>query len=112
MVELNQQRLPGEALNEHDSGAQSYGLINNLQNKIKKHDQTIRMLNKQIADLESRLEHRYQEIFRYRLESQKIRQENEALKLQIQSALLIEKPPETEPGDHPETAVRKDTIKE
>ena len=112
VVELNQQRLPGEALNEHDSGAQSYGLINNLQNKIKKHDQTIRMLNKQIADLESRLEHRYQEIFRYRLESQKIRQENEALKLQIQSALLIEKPPETEPGDHPETAARKDTIKE
>ncbi|WP_428034453.1 hypothetical protein [Amphritea sp.] len=97
VVELNQQRLPGqETLGEPETGSQSYGLINNLQNKIKKHEQTIKMQNKQIDDLEARLEHRYQEIFRYRLEIQKIRQESETLKLQIQAGLLIEKPLDTE----------------
>ncbi|UTW02011.1 hypothetical protein KDX31_11640 [Amphritea atlantica] len=92
VVELNQQRMPGhENLNDPETDSQSYGLINNLQNKIKKHEQTISMQNKQIEDLEARLEARYQEIFRTRLETQKVRQENETLKLQIESSLKIEK---------------------
>lgn len=92
-VELTQQRMPGhEDFNGSETGSQSYGLINNLQNKIKKHEQTIRMQDKQIEDLEARLETRYQEVFRTRLETQKVRQENEMLKLQIENSLMIEKP--------------------
>lgn len=100
VVELNQQRMPAnENLNEAEAGSQSYGLINNLQNKIKKNEQTIKMLNKQIEDLEARLELRYQEIFRSRLETQKVRQENETLRIQLENSLLIEKP--SDPAEKP-----------
>lgn len=96
-VELTQQRMPGhEDFNDSETGSQSYGLINNLQNKIKKHEQTIRIQDKQIEDLEARLEARYQEVFRTRLETQKVRQENEMLKLQIENSLMIEKPLDAE----------------
>ncbi|WP_296059727.1 sodium:solute symporter [uncultured Amphritea sp.] len=96
-VELTQQRMPGhEDVNDSETGSQSYGLINNLQNKIKKHEQTIRIQDKQIEDLEARLEARYQEVFRTRLETQKVRQENEMLKLQIENSLMIEKPLDAE----------------
>ncbi|WP_290704619.1 hypothetical protein [Amphritea sp.] len=104
VIELNQQHLPGqENLIESETGSQSYGLINNLQKKIKKHEQTIKMQDKQIEDLEVKLESRYQEIFHYRLETQKIQQENETLKLKFESTLKIEK------NLAPETKLDSDT---
>lgn len=91
MTELNQQRIP-----EHDEqhrpepGSSSYGLINNLQAKIQKLEQTIQLRDKQLEQLEVKLESRYQEIFRYRLETQKIRQENETLKQKLEQSLQID----------------------
>ena len=48
------------------------------------------MQDKQIEDLEAKLESRYQEIFHYRLETQKTQQENKTLKLKFESTLKIE----------------------
>lgn len=90
--ELGQQHLPDQdQLTEHESGSQSYGLINTLQSKLAKLEKTIQLRDKQIEDMEVKLESRYQDIFQYRIETQKTRQENEKLKLQLESTLKIDK---------------------
>ncbi|GGK57806.1 sodium:solute symporter [Amphritea balenae] len=90
VVELNQQQVSGHELLEQPESTQSYGLVNNLQTKIKKLEQKLTLRDKELEQLEIKLESRYQEIFRYRLDAQKTRQENEKLKLQIEKNLNIE----------------------
>lgn len=96
-------------LNQHDSreqnnpnnpqgGMQRFGLINNLQNKIKKYEHIIKLQDKRLEELDNKLEERSQDIFRYRLETQKVRQENEMLKQQLENTLTTEKPRDPNPS--------------
>ncbi|WP_417227921.1 sodium:solute symporter family protein [Amphritea sp.] len=97
VTELSQQHHPEHGnLDNHRSGMQNYGLINNLQQKVKKYQHIIKLQDKRIEGLENKLEVRVQDIFRYRLETQKIRQENEALKRQIEQSLDIDTPRDEE----------------
>ena len=91
VTELSQQHHPDhENMGNPQTGMQNYGLINSLQNKVKKYEHIIRLQDKRIEALEEKLETRVQDIFRYRLETQKTRQENEALKRQLEDTIEIE----------------------
>ncbi|MEH6577138.1 MAG: hypothetical protein V7731_08670 [Amphritea sp.] len=91
VTELHGQHLPEEEAPANVGDQQgSYGLIDNLQAKIKKLEQSNKLQEKQVEQLEIKLESRYQEIFKYRLESQKIQRENETLLLQLEQTLKID----------------------
>ncbi|MDO6563827.1 sodium:solute symporter family protein [Amphritea sp. 1_MG-2023] len=93
VTELNQH--PEDAQQTHATGMQNYGLINSLQNKVKKYEHIIGLQDKRIAGLTSKLEARDKDIFRYRLETQKVRLENETLKREVDVALNIDPPSDT-----------------
>lgn len=90
MTELNQQQIPGAVQSKNVPQSSNYGLVNELQAKLQKLEQSVQIQEKQIEKLEGKLEIHYQEIFRYRLETQKIRQENDTLRNQLEQALKIE----------------------
>lgn len=85
--ELNTPHLSATALDSPSAAAQGsadhYGMVSELQRNIEKLEQQIRQQNKEIAQLESKLEQRYADIFRYRMEAQKRLQENELLRREL-----------------------------
>lgn len=63
--------------------AGSFGLIEDLQGQIDQLQTQIKDKEHQICSLEEKLETSYEQIFKYRIEAQKVNQENEALRQEI-----------------------------
>ena len=61
----------------------NFNLLQELQNKLNNLQTTARDQEEKIAGLEQRLETSYEESFRYRLEAQRLKQENQDLKTQL-----------------------------
>lgn len=71
-----------------DTNQQSgYGLIEDLQNQIDNLEHQVQAQQKTISALEVKLEARYADIFKYRIQSQKTEQDNAMLKVELQKAL-------------------------
>lgn len=64
-----------------------YGLIDDLQNQIDDLEERIASQQKTISLMESKLESRYEEIFKYRLEAQKSKQDNAMLRDELQKMI-------------------------
>jgi len=90
MTELNQQQIGGSTHSQPVSQPGNFGLVDELQDKIHHLEQDLKVQQSQIEQLEDKLELRYQEIFKYRLESQKSQQENETLRHQLEQTLRLE----------------------
>ncbi|EAR60955.1 sodium:solute symporter family protein [Neptuniibacter caesariensis] len=74
--------------NEKNGSEQSgYGLIEDLQNQIDDLEDRVKDQQKTISEMELKLEARYEEIFKYRIESQKTKQDNTMLKAELQQIL-------------------------
>lgn len=61
----------------------SFEALDDLQNQLERLQQKVKRQKKQIKQMESRLEKHYQAIFDYRIEAQRLRHENEALRQQL-----------------------------
>ena len=61
------------------SGGYGYGLIEDLQSQIDELEDKVKNQSSTINILEAKLDARYEEIFKYRMEAQKARQDNEVL---------------------------------
>ncbi|MBY4677879.1 hypothetical protein [Marinobacterium arenosum] len=84
--ELNVPTIEQETIR---SGAEEggFGLIEELQAKIDALQATARQQEEKIAGLEQKLEQRYEEVFRYRIEAQKANQEIEGLRKKLAEQL-------------------------
>ncbi len=60
-----------------------FGLIEDLQTQIDKLQNKIKQQELELERMDQKLEHRYEEIFKYRIEAQKTHQENEALRKEL-----------------------------
>jgi Na+/proline symporter len=60
-----------------------FGMISELQRTIEKLELSIKTQNAQIEQLESKLAERYTDIFRYRIDAQKLLQENDLLRKEL-----------------------------
>ncbi|WP_372737720.1 hypothetical protein [Neptunomonas sp.] len=60
-----------------------FGMLSSLQSQIDTLESTVSQQQKEIASLEAKLEARYEEIFKYRMETQKANQENDELRGQL-----------------------------
>ena len=69
------------------SGTTGYGFIEDLQTQIDDLEDKVCAQNKEIDSLESKLESRYEEIFKIRLESQKTKQDNLHLRKELKAFL-------------------------
>ncbi len=81
--EINAQALIDTEDNEQDYLPNGFGMISSLQSQLDTLELTVSEQKKQIESLESKLEARYQEIFEYRMETQRTQIENEELREQI-----------------------------
>jgi DNA repair ATPase RecN len=85
--ELNGPHLSASVLNSPSAAAQGsadhYGMVSELQRSIEKLEQNIKLQKNQIDQLETKLEERYTDIFRYRIDAQKLLQENELLRREL-----------------------------
>lgn len=85
--ELNGPHLTASALNSPSAAAQGsadhYGMVSELQRSIEKLEQNIKQQKNEISQLETKLEERYTDIFRYRIDAQKLLQENELLRREL-----------------------------
>jgi Na+/proline symporter len=85
--ELNGPHLSAAALNGPSAAAKGsadhYGMVSELQRNIEKLEQRIKQQKSEIAQLETKLEERYTDIFRYRIDAQKLLQENELLRKEL-----------------------------
>lgn len=75
------------ASDANGSGGYGYGLIEDLQSQIDELEDKVRLQSSTINTLESKLDARYEEIFKYRMEAQKARQENEVLQDELKVIL-------------------------
>ena len=77
--------LQGQVRQEQapDSNVGGYQFLDEMQTQIDDLEATISRQKKQIAELEARLEARYEEIFTHRMEAQKLRVENESLRRRL-----------------------------
>lgn len=66
-----------------DNNVGGYQFLDEMQTQLDELESTISEQKKQIASLESRLEARYEEIFKHRMEAQKLRVENESLRRRL-----------------------------
>ncbi|MFC6668898.1 hypothetical protein [Marinobacterium aestuariivivens] len=64
-------------------GEDHFGMINELQRNIETLEQTIEAQQAEISQLETKLDSRYEAMFRYRLNAQKLKQENELLRREL-----------------------------
>lgn len=87
VTELQGTTIISEGSDTPEQTAGGFGLIEDLQAQIDRLQNQLKMQDNQIKNLEGKLEARYEEIFRYRVESQKIHQENEALRKELQERL-------------------------
>ncbi|WP_036228912.1 sodium:solute symporter family protein [Marinobacterium jannaschii] len=67
----------------------SFGLIEDLQSQIDKLQTRVQKQDRMIQEMEEKLEHRYEEIFRYRLEAQKAQQENKNLQKELEERIRL-----------------------
>lgn len=72
---------------KNGSEQSGYGLIEDLQNQIDDLEDRVKDQQKTISEMEMKLEARYEEIFKYRIESQKTKQDNTMLKAELQQIL-------------------------
>lgn len=92
VTELNQTAEKPEASTQDSSeGGYGYGLIEDLQNQIDDLEDKVSSQQETITELEGKLEARYEEIFRYRVESQKVRQDNALLHEEVAQLLNKQK---------------------
>lgn len=73
----------------NESGGYGYGLIEDLQSQIDELEDKVRSQTKIINNLETKLDARYEEVFKFRMEAQKTRQDNKLL--QDELTLLLSK---------------------
>lgn len=83
VTEINSQTIAERDDSENDYLPNGFGMISNLQSQLDSLELTVAQQKKQIALLEEKLEARYQEIFDYRIETQRTLVENEELREQI-----------------------------
>jgi flagellar biosynthesis chaperone FliJ len=69
------------------SGGYGYGLIEDLQSQIDELEDKVKNQSSTINILEAKLDARYEEIFKYRMEAQKARQDNEVLQDELKLIL-------------------------
>jgi Na+/proline symporter len=69
------------------SGGYGYGLIEDLQSQIDELEDKVKNQSSTIIMLEAKLDARYEEIFKYRMEAQKSRQDNEVLQDELRLIL-------------------------
>ena len=82
--ELSTQSVVMEKEDEDDDSLPNgFGMLSNLQSQIDNLESTITQQQREIEVLESKLEARYEEIFKYRIEAQKAHQESEELRGQL-----------------------------
>jgi len=72
-----------ESSSDSQSGTTGYGLIEDLQTQIDDLEDMVASQQQQISTLESKLECRYEEVFKYRIESQKTKQDNALLRAEL-----------------------------
>ena len=77
--------LQGQVRQESSSSASigGYQFLDEMQSQIDELETTVSAQKKQIAELEARLEARYEEIFTHRMEAQKLRVENDTLRRRL-----------------------------
>lgn len=77
--------LQGQVRAEASEGSNigGYQFLDEMQTQIDDLESTISSQKKQISELESRLEARYEEIFKHRMDAQKLRVENESLRRRL-----------------------------
>jgi chromosome segregation ATPase len=68
---------------EDDLLPNGFGMLSDLQSQIDTLEDTISSQQKEIVVLETKLEDRHEEIFKYRMEAQRANQENEELRGKI-----------------------------
>ena len=68
---------------EDDLLPNGFGMLSNLQSQIDTLEETVKGQQNEIAVLETKLEDRYEEIFKYRMQAQRANQENEELRGQL-----------------------------
>lgn len=68
---------------EDDLLPNGFGMLSSLQSQIDTLESTVSQQQKEIESLEAKLEARYEEIFKYRMETQKANQENDELRGQL-----------------------------
>ena len=83
MTGLGSQSVVQQEDTEEDMLPNGFGMISNLQSQIDLLESTVIEQRKSLDALESKLEARYEEVFRYRVESQRVTQENIDLREQI-----------------------------
>ncbi len=85
--ELNGPHLSAAALKGPSAAARGsadhYGMVSELQRNIEKLEEKIKQQKSEITQLETKLEERYTDIFRYRIDAQKLLQENELLRKEL-----------------------------
>jgi Na+/proline symporter len=67
----------------HEPQNHSFEALDDLQNQLERLQLKVDQQKNQVEQLETRLEQRYQEIFDYRVEAQRLRHENETLRQQL-----------------------------
>ncbi|GGO81183.1 hypothetical protein GCM10011348_19650 [Marinobacterium nitratireducens] len=73
----------GSSGRDHASRTDQYGMVGDLQSTIEQLERRLAEQQEQIAGLEAKVEERYEEVFRYRLEAQKLQQENDLLRREL-----------------------------
>jgi hypothetical protein len=81
--ELGTQSITQEKDDKEDLLPNGFGMLSDLQSQIDTLENTVSGQQKEILVLETKLEDRYEEIFKYRMETQRANQENEELRSKL-----------------------------
>jgi Na+/proline symporter len=82
-LQTTEKESPGQS----SSGATGYGIIEELQSQIDDLEDTVASQQKQIAHMEKRIEIHHAQAFKYRLETQKTKQDNSKLRKELKLKL-------------------------
>ncbi|WP_235263682.1 hypothetical protein [Nitrincola sp. A-D6] len=77
--------------------------LDQMQSQLDELETTISDQKKRISELELRLEARYEEIFKHRMEAQKLKVENDSLRrrlVDVSDTVDVSLPPDTDKGSH------------
>ncbi|WP_052063677.1 sodium:solute symporter family protein [Nitrincola sp. A-D6] len=80
-----------------------YMFLDQMQSQLDELETTISDQKKRISELELRLEARYEEIFKHRMEAQKLKVENDSLRrrlVDVSDTVDVSLPPDTDKGSH------------
>ena len=80
-----------EPNNKAEDSGYGYGLIEDLQTQIDELEDTVKVQNSTISMLEKKLDKRYEEIFKYRMETQKVHETNELLREELRQLIHTQK---------------------